>query len=123
MNASTLARVVAVSRLAFGLALFVAPTPAARGWLGRDAQRSGTRLAVRGLGARDVVLAVGTLASLDDRDTARRWLDATITADLSDVGAALLESRGQREGRVAMGAGVALAAAALAAVARWQLDR
>ena len=52
----------ALGRIAFGAGLIAAPDRVASGWLPGDAA-PGTQVAVRGLGARDVALAAGVIAS------------------------------------------------------------
>ena len=54
-----------------------------RPWLGRDAALPGVRLLARALGARDIVLAVGTLTAADD--TLPRWLTGALAADATDL--------------------------------------
>lgn len=112
MNARTLARGLATGRIALGLAMFLAPTQASRQWIGSDAQRPGTAMAVRGLGARDVVLGVGTLAALRHEDAdPTRWIEGAIVADGADAVASLLGGR-LDQGRLV---GVTVASAGAAA--------
>jgi hypothetical protein len=121
VNARTLAQGLAAGRIALGLAMFLAPTQASRQWLGPDAERPGTTIAVRALGARDVVLGVGTLAALrDDRRGASPWIEGGIVADGADAVASLL-SKSPAAGRV-MGVGVASAAAATGIWVRGRLS-
>lgn len=95
MDPRALARGLATARLALGLAMFVAPSRAVGAWLGEDAQRPGAKAAIRGLGARDVALAVGALVALrDDGAGASRWLEAGVLADGGDVTASLLAGEG-----------------------------
>ena len=88
-----------------------------RAWIGREAQRPPTRLLVRALGARDVVLGVGTIAAAgSDR---RRWLTGSLVADAADLALTLAARehlpRGGRTLVAAIaGGGVVLGAAALA---------
>jgi hypothetical protein len=114
----------AASRIAFGLGLVAAPGIVAGRWLGEDAQRDPVKVAVRGLGARDIALSVGALATLDDPDRLATWLAVTIASDLTDVVATLAVPKGQlpdnaRWGTAALaGAGAAVGAALLAAAKR-----
>jgi hypothetical protein len=114
----------AASRIAFGVGLLAAPGTVAGRWLGEDAAREPVKVAVRGLGARDIALSVGALASLDDPDRLATWLAVTIASDLTDVAATLAVPSGQlpdnaRWGTVALaGAGAAAGAALLAAAKR-----
>jgi len=84
-----------------------------RPWLGRDADRPAVRLLARALGARDLVLGVGTLSALGDRRSLRRWLHAALVADAADFAVTLLEGqhlprRGRQLVLAIAGAGVAL---------------
>jgi hypothetical protein len=116
--------VFAASRIAFGVGLVAAPGAVAGRWLGKDAERDPVKIAVRGLGARDIALSVGALATLDDPDRLATWLAVTIASDLTDVAATLAVPSGQlpdnaRWGTVAVaGAGAAVGAALLAAAKR-----
>lgn len=114
-------RALAAVRIALGVALFVAPRRAARGWIGRDADAVGTTAAVRGLGARDVALGVGLLAASnpgDDHRDLHRWLEAGIVADAADAAATVLMGRPDvRRG------GVVVLAASGAALGGWLRTR
>ena len=110
----------ALGRLAFGAGLIASPEKVASGWLGADAQRGPVRIAVRGLGARDIALSAGALATLRDTDALRLWLAGGVLSDLCDVLATLVTPGGvlpgnARWGTVALGGGSALAGAALIA--------
>lgn len=114
-------RALAATRIALGVALFVAPRQAARGWIGDDVDGVGTAAAVRGLGARDVALGVGLLASSspgDDHRDLHRWLEAGIVADVADAAATVLMGRPDLK----RGAVVALAASG-AAIGGWLRTR
>jgi hypothetical protein len=84
-----LARGLAAGRVALGIALVAAPDVATRRWLGEaSADDPGRQIAVRGLGARDVALGVGTLVALrgdGDLRRAAHWLEAGVVADLADA--------------------------------------
>ena len=108
----------AAGRIAFGAGLLGAPEKVAGGWLGEDAGRVGTKIAVRGLGARDIALSVGLLASLDHTDRLAPWLAVTIGSDLTDMAATLAAPSGAlpdnaRWGTAALAGGAAAAGAAL----------
>jgi hypothetical protein len=114
----------AASRIAFGAGLVAAPGTVAGRWLGDDAQRDPVKVAIRGLGARDIALSVGALATLDDPDRLATWLAVTILSDLTDMAATLAVPAGRlpdnaRWGTVVLaGAGAAVGAALLAAAKR-----
>jgi hypothetical protein len=110
----TAATLIALGRLVFGVGLMAAPERVASGWVGEDARRAPAKLLIRGLGARDVALSAGALASLGDSERLRPWMAAAVLADLSDVGSTLATPAGSlpsnaRWGTVALGGGAALA--------------
>ena len=114
----------ALGRLAFGAGLVAIPERIAEPWLGSDVRRPPVKIAVRAVGARDIALAAGTLASLKDGDALRLWLAGAIVSDLCDVVSTLVTPGSvlpgnARWGTVALGGGSALAGAALLAA----LDR
>src|SRR3954470_19062125 len=85
------ARLAAVSllslRLAYGLALVAAPARLTKRWLGATAEGAGTQVAVRGMGAREVLLHAGALRSALQGRPVRPWLAASIAGDLTDIAA------------------------------------
>ena len=109
----------ALGRIGFGAGLIAAPARVAGGWLAEDAGRPGTKVAVRGLGARDVALAAGLAMSARTGGAMRPWLAACIACDLSDIASTLgaeLPARA-RWGTVALaGAAAGMGAALLASV-------
>lgn len=119
-TARTAAAVIAAGRLAFGLGLLAAPERLASGWLGADAARPPAKIALRGLGARDIAISAGTLAALGDEDRLAHWVAAAIGCDASDVLATLLAPAdalpgNARWGTIALGGGTALAGVAVLA--------
>ena len=121
ISASTLARGIALGRLGFGVALLGAPHRSTGPWLGADASRPATAVAVRGLGARDLALGAGTLACRNE--DLRLWVAASLVGDLADLTATLGAGDGiPRSGRLAV-AGLAAGAAALGALALAGLAR
>lgn len=89
---------LAIGRVALGAAFLTAPGPTSRRWLGTVGEDDGGRaIAVRGLGARDLVLGLGSLAALrsgGDARQAARWVEAGILADLADGASTLLAGTG-----------------------------
>jgi hypothetical protein len=74
-------------RIAYGLALIVAPARLTKSWLGSVSENGGTQVAVRALGAREVLLHTGAvLAAVNDKPV-RPWLLASMAGDLTDVAA------------------------------------
>ena len=119
----TAAAAFALSRLAFGAGLVVRPDLVASGWLGKDARRPSTQVAVRGLGARDIALSAGTLAVLGDDSVLPLSLAATVFSDLADLAATLAAPAGTlppgaRWGTVALAGAAAAAGTALIAALR-----
>lgn len=69
-------------RIALGAGLWAAPRLASRAWLKDSAS---TRVALRGLGVRDVALGIATLkAEGENQDTYRTLLALGVIADLTD---------------------------------------
>lgn len=111
----------AAARGGFGLGLIAAPAKVASGWIGGDAGRSASKVAVRGLGARDLALAGGTVAAALDGSALRPWLAGAIACDLSDIGATIAAGdalpKRALPGTIALAGLSVLAGAALAAAA------
>lgn len=120
-GARTASIVFSLGRIAFGAGLIAAPGRVAGGWLPGDAQRPGTKVAVRGLGARDVALAAGVAVSARAGAAVRPWLAACVACDAADIASTLgaggaLPPRA-RWGTVALaGAAAGIGAALLASV-------
>ena len=117
MKADALARLTAIGRIAIGGAFLVRPESGMRPWIGRDARTPGAQLVARALGARDLVLGVGTLAA--DRRSVRSWLTGALVADTADLlltvaGADHVPPRGRLLVAGLAGGGVVLGAAAIA---------
>ena len=89
MTARTLAGLQAAGRILLGGGLAAAPSLVAGGWIGSVADRPGGRARATGLGARDVAIALGTLAALRNGHGARPWLRAGMLADAADLAATL----------------------------------
>ena len=80
----TLARVIALGRVAIGGSLVASPSIAA-GWVGDDAGRPRGQMLIRALGVRDLALGAGTAWALGGRGGARPWQIASAAADLTDA--------------------------------------
>lgn len=89
MNVTALTVGYGALRIAYAAALLVAPARTAGPWLGEAAGEAGGTVAVRGLGARDLVLATGALASAASGRSARPWLAACAVSDAVDLAATL----------------------------------
>jgi hypothetical protein len=121
MDPATLARAVAVARMAFGVVLIGRPELVTRSWIGPEASGAGAQAISRGLGARDLVLGAG--AATSSGAEMQRWVLASIVADAGDLGATLAAGGGiPLKGRALVvavaGAGIALGGAALAGLRR-----
>jgi hypothetical protein len=80
----------AVGRVAFGAALVAIPERIGRGWLGEVVDQPAGRVAVRGLGARDLALSTGVLVAQERESGVRGWLLATVASDLTDIAATVV---------------------------------
>jgi hypothetical protein len=83
----------AASRVAYAVAVAVAPSRAAGVWLGKEVESGGTRVAARALVARDAYLAVGLADAARRGGATRPWLAALIASDLSDIAATLADRK------------------------------
>ena len=108
----TAAAALATARLAYGIALFVAPERVASGWLGKDVRRAATKIAVHGLAARDIAhlrrhpggaARRGRPRRLDRRGDRLRSLRHRLHARRPGQGAAVQRSLGHRGARRRVG--------------------
>src|SRR3954469_18985524 len=76
---------VAGLRMAYGVALAVAPGAVGSRWIGRDARRRPAGVALRALGVRDAALQAGPLAAALRGEPVRPWLLAAIAGDVTDM--------------------------------------
>src|SRR5690242_3308264 len=109
MNPALLARSIAALRVVIGAAILARPELAVA-WIGRVGTKPGTQVMARGLGARDVALGAGTLATGDG--ALGTWLLVALIADATDFAATLAAGRA-----VPLRGRVLAAATALSAVA------
>jgi hypothetical protein len=113
----SLARGLALNRIAFGAGLIVAPELYARSWVGsKAARRSSTKVFAQALGARDLVLGTGGLLALraGDSERARQWFAAQGITDAVDL-LATLRARDLPLGARVFASSVAAGSAAIAA--------
>lgn len=111
MDARLITRLLAAGRIGIGVALFAAPATAGRLWFGTTPGAAG-QTALRGLGARDVAIGVGSLLSSDQGRDPGPWLDAGVVADAADSVAMLL-ARDDFDTKPVVGTIVVAAGAAL----------
>jgi hypothetical protein len=113
--ASTLARGLAINRVAFGLGYIAAPEQTGKGWVGKVAKKGGATVLTRALGARDLVLGAGALwAMRSESHAARPWFAAHAVADATDLAATVaardsLPKSGFRFAALMAGASTAIA--------------
>jgi hypothetical protein len=107
---ATAASVIAL-RIAYGVALIVAP---------QRLEDAPVQVALRALGARETVLHTGALLAATRGGPLRPWLAASAAGDLTDVVATAMGRRrlppASTPATVAVGGGAALTSIALAAV-------
>jgi hypothetical protein len=116
------ARAIAAGRIVFGVAGLVAPRLAAASWVGPAGLFKSTTPLTRGFGARDVLLGMMALHTLDRPEVARRWQLSLAACDAVD-GLSSLAARGSLPRRgVAAGLGALGIAAAEVAIARSLAD-
>ncbi|HEX9481270.1 MAG TPA: hypothetical protein VF927_04145 [Solirubrobacteraceae bacterium] len=113
MSPRRAARLIALGRVAIGVAVLAAPEAVMSRWLGEEnARRGGVKDLGRGLAARDIGLALATLQTLDDPVIGPRVQAACAVADGVDALATLIERRSLPKsgviGTVAVAGGAAL---------------
>jgi len=106
-------------RVLYGVALIAAPERLALRWLGPASGKPPTQVALRGLGAREIVVHGAAIAAATRNLPLRPFLAASVAGDLADIAATVAGRRGLPDGAapatVAVAGGSALLTAALAA--------
>jgi hypothetical protein len=87
------ARAVAIGRVALGAALMLAPGRVAKGWLGDLAERPAVHSVLRGFGARDAVIGMIALHTLENPQVGPRWQRTCAAVDAVDALAAVAAAR------------------------------
>jgi hypothetical protein len=82
---------MSLARVAIGISLLAEPRLATTAWLGRAPLRASGRVLARALGARDLVIGLGTLMALGRGGAVRPWLVAGMLADSADVAITIAE--------------------------------
>lgn len=113
-------KALAVSRVAVGTALLVAPRPVLQVWLGRHTPDAFSALLARSVGGRDVALGLGTLFALRHDTSVRGWLEALMVSDAADAVALLAAARHFPRGRLVA---AALPTVSALAFGRWLVSR
>jgi hypothetical protein len=106
-------RMLAVGRVAVGVAALVAPRRSAAAVFGPSASTRAVAVVMRSFAARDLVLGLGTLRALDQDRDPKSWVQASAAADAVDAFAALTGVRSFSTARTLAGAASATAAALL----------
>jgi hypothetical protein len=114
---------VAGFRIAYGAALIAAPGRTTLKWLGKDAERPAAGVALRALGAREIVLHGGAIAAALSGAPVKPWLVASIGGDCSDIAATAAASKHLPDGAAVKTLAVAGGSAALSAAVVALLDR
>lgn len=109
-------------RIAYGAGLVVAPTALTKRWLGPVRLQGGTQVALRGMGAREVLLHVGALLATVRGDAVRPWLAASAIGDLADILATVAASDDLPEGSPRATVAVAGGSALLSVLAGAAVD-
>lgn len=122
MDHRQVVRILAVTRIVIGAVLVVAPGAAGRRWIGDPATDGRVKVAVRGLGARDVALGLGALRALDRGEPARSWVQLAAVGDVTDAVSSVLAARHLGLARTIGTVATAGAAAALGFTAAAQVD-
>jgi len=89
MEPRTIARLLALGRVAIGAALIAVPGRVAAAWVGEASERPGTQIALASVGARDVAMGLGAAWAVGRKDGEKPWLLASAGADLVDLVATL----------------------------------
>jgi hypothetical protein len=84
MDQRTNVLVIARGRIVMGLAMLLVPSIMLRVMFGRGASTRTARVMARMLGAREVVLGVGTVTSVKERTQDAEWVSASAVADAVD---------------------------------------
>jgi hypothetical protein len=115
-----MAMTMASGRIAFGLAMMVAPRLAGRAFLGAEVERGSVRFLCRIFGIRDLALGVVLLLAAQRGDDVRPALWLGVACDVFDAKAASVAEGGlTRGGRyLVTGAGLSSAAAGAALALR-----
>ena len=93
MDATSVARLIALGRLGLGAGLVAAPGLAGRAWVGAEGATTGAKVLGAGFGARDVAIGSGLWRALERGEDASGWLLAGAAGDVADLLATLAARR------------------------------
>jgi hypothetical protein len=83
------AQQLAIGRMAFGVAGFLAPRALGRAWVGPDGSSSAVKMIVRAFAIRDFALGLGTYLAVAKDAPVRGWVEAGMLCDTGDLLATL----------------------------------
>ena len=109
---STAATMVFTLRIAYGAGLMLTPDSLTKRWLGEGGRQPAAHVALRGLGARELVLHAGGLLAALRGKPIRPWIAASIAGDIVDI----LATTAGREGLPEKAAPATLAVAGASAL-------
>jgi hypothetical protein len=89
-----IARNLALGRVLLGAVMVLLPRFFGRRWVGAAADSAGTRVVIRGFGARDIALGMATLDALDEDRPVNQLIQLGVLCDAVDAGAVLVAGRG-----------------------------
>jgi hypothetical protein len=119
IDPATVSRLFAGGRLTYGTGLVASPKRFAGLWIGEDADRPATQVAIRALGIRDAAIAAGTIASSNDPRRLRPWLAAAAISDFVDLIATVGAPAGAIPSNVRWATGVVAGTSAIAGLAMY----
>jgi hypothetical protein len=117
VTARDVGRAYGASRVALGAGLLVAPRLLGRPWIGRPATLPPAQVALRALGARDLIMGLITLHTLDHPEVGPRWQRTCAATDAVDALATLGARRSLPRGATLVAALAAAGSATGLAVA------
>ena len=85
-----LAQSVGIARIAFGIGFITMPGWTGRIWIGSDSHRPAVKVLTQAIGARDLLMGMGTLMAMRRGRRARGWLEAISLTDVLDFTCGLL---------------------------------
>jgi len=80
---------LSIARVGVGTALLLAPRRMGRNWVGSVADDPRAALVIRGFGARDLALGLGTLRALSRNEPLTGWVQMAALGDACDAAAGL----------------------------------
>lgn len=85
MDRRRIITLLSVARVGVGTVLLLAPRSMGRNWVGTVAEDRRAALVIRGFGARDLALGLGTLRALARDEPIEGWVQMAAAGDASDA--------------------------------------